>query len=177
MCGGGPAGLSCRPRACSAGWNSRPASFTVGNSGTAGRTPTTLTSLAMAGCKTGRNRRSWIITIGIPWKATAACCCSMPTALGLPSPSAVGGLGCLLDDDIVAVSPSSVYRVLKQAGRLDRKWQKPSKKGTGFVQPLSPHEHWHIDICVPQKRRERWEFGLPQSAYRSRLQTTISGCG
>jgi transposase InsO family protein len=39
-----------------------------------------------------------------------------------------------------------VYRVLKQARRLDRKWQKTSSKGTGFVQPLRPHEHWHIDI-------------------------------
>ena len=52
----------------------------------------------------------------------------------------------MLDDDLVAVSPSSVYRVLKQAGRLDRKWQKPSKKGTGFVQPLGAHEHWHVDV-------------------------------
>lgn len=52
----------------------------------------------------------------------------------------------MLDDDVVAVSPSSVYRVLKAAGRLDRKWQKPSKKGTGFVQPLKPHDHWHVDI-------------------------------
>ena len=26
----------------------------------------------------------------------------------------------MLDDDVVAVSPSSVYRVLKAAGRLDR---------------------------------------------------------
>ncbi len=52
----------------------------------------------------------------------------------------------MLDDDVVAVSPSSVYRVLKQAGRLDRKWQLPSKKGTGFVQPLHAHDHWHIDI-------------------------------
>ena len=27
------------------------------------------------------------------------------------------------------------------------KWdRKPSKKGTGFEQPLKPHEHWHIDI-------------------------------
>jgi len=52
----------------------------------------------------------------------------------------------MLDDDVVAVSPSSVYRVLKQAGRLDRKWQTPSKKGTGFVQPLRAHEHWHVDI-------------------------------
>ena len=52
----------------------------------------------------------------------------------------------MLDDDVVAVSPSSVYRVLKNAGRLDRKWQKPSKKGTGFVQPLTAHEHWHVDV-------------------------------
>ena len=52
----------------------------------------------------------------------------------------------MLDDDIVAVSPSSVYRVLKRAGLLQRWSQKSSKKGTGFVQPLKPHEHWHIDI-------------------------------
>jgi len=52
----------------------------------------------------------------------------------------------MLDDDVVAVSPASVYRVLKAAGRIDRKWLKPSKKGTGFVQPLRPHEHWHVDI-------------------------------
>ena len=52
----------------------------------------------------------------------------------------------MLDDDVVAVSPSSVYRVLKTAGRLDRKWLKPSKKGTGFVQPLTAHAHWHVDI-------------------------------
>jgi transposase InsO family protein len=52
----------------------------------------------------------------------------------------------MLDDDIVAVSPSSVYRVLKRAGRLDRKWRKSSTKGTGFVQPLAAHEHWHIDV-------------------------------
>jgi len=52
----------------------------------------------------------------------------------------------MLDEDVVAVSPSSVYRVLKAAGRLDRKWRKPLKKGTGFTQPLAPHEHWHVDV-------------------------------
>ena len=53
----------------------------------------------------------------------------------------------MLDLDLVAVSPSSVYRVLREAGVL-RRWQgKPSKKGTGFVQPLTPHEHWHVDIA------------------------------
>jgi transposase InsO family protein len=41
----------------------------------------------------------------------------------------------MLDADIVAVSPSSVWRVLGQAGIL-KKWNgKPSKKGTGFEQP------------------------------------------
>lgn len=52
----------------------------------------------------------------------------------------------MLDQDVVAVSPSSVYRVLSAAGLLRRWNNKPSKKGTGFVQPLKPHEHWHIDI-------------------------------
>lgn len=52
----------------------------------------------------------------------------------------------MLDADVVAVSPSTTYRVLRAAGLLDRWSKKPSKKGTGFVQPLKPHEHWHIDI-------------------------------
>jgi transposase InsO family protein len=52
----------------------------------------------------------------------------------------------MLDADIVAVSPATVYRVLKAAGVLDRWHTAPSKKGTGFVQPFQPHEHWHIDI-------------------------------
>jgi putative transposase len=52
----------------------------------------------------------------------------------------------MLDGDVVAVSPSSVYRVLRDAGRL-AKWNgRPSRKGTGFQQPLGPHEHWHVDV-------------------------------
>lgn len=52
----------------------------------------------------------------------------------------------MLDADIVAVSPSSVYRVLRQAGVMDRFNGKVSKKGTGFQQPLKPHQHWHVDV-------------------------------
>jgi len=52
----------------------------------------------------------------------------------------------MMDADIVAVSPSSVYRVLTDAGLLNKWNRKESKKGTGFVQPLKAHEHWHIDI-------------------------------
>ncbi len=52
----------------------------------------------------------------------------------------------MIDQDIVAASASSVYRVLAKAG-LIRHWAKEkSKKGDGFVQPLVPHEHWHVDI-------------------------------
>ena len=52
----------------------------------------------------------------------------------------------MLDADIVAVSPSSVWRVLGQAGLLSKWNGKPSKKGTGFEQPLAAHQHWHIDV-------------------------------
>lgn len=52
----------------------------------------------------------------------------------------------MLDADVVAASPSSVYRVLKAAGLLEKNNTKPSLKGTGFVQPLVPHEHWHVDV-------------------------------
>jgi transposase InsO family protein len=53
----------------------------------------------------------------------------------------------MLDQDVAAVSPATTYRVLSKAGRLDRWKRSPSKKGTGFVQPLFPHQHWHIDIA------------------------------
>jgi transposase InsO family protein len=52
----------------------------------------------------------------------------------------------MLDANVAAVSPSSVWRVLHEAGLLDPWNGKPSKKGTGFVQPLLPHEHWHTDV-------------------------------
>lgn len=53
----------------------------------------------------------------------------------------------MLDADVVAVSPSSTYRILRDAGLLQR-WNtaKSPAKGRGFQQPLRPHEHWHMDI-------------------------------
>lgn len=53
----------------------------------------------------------------------------------------------MIDADIMAASPSSVYRVLKQAKLLNRWAQEPSAKGQGFQQPEKPHEHWHIDVA------------------------------
>jgi len=53
----------------------------------------------------------------------------------------------MIDDNVVAVSPSTTYRVLKSSGLLNR-WNKikTSSKGSGFDQPTIPHEHWHTDI-------------------------------
>jgi len=53
----------------------------------------------------------------------------------------------MLDEDVAAVSPSSVYRILKTEGLLNQ-WNtvKTSSKGNGFKQPTAPHQHWHTDI-------------------------------
>jgi transposase InsO family protein len=52
----------------------------------------------------------------------------------------------MIDGNVVAVSPTTVYRVLRKAGRLDRLNRRLSRKGTGFEQPTRAHEHWHVDV-------------------------------
>jgi putative transposase len=52
----------------------------------------------------------------------------------------------MLDADVVACSPASAYRILKKAGLLAGQTPNVTKKGTGFVQPLKPHQEWHVDI-------------------------------
>jgi transposase InsO family protein len=52
----------------------------------------------------------------------------------------------MLDEGVVAVSPATVFRILKQAGVL-RPWNPgSSSKGKGFHQPAAAHEHWHMDV-------------------------------
>ena len=46
----------------------------------------------------------------------------------------------MLDADVAAVSPSSVYRVLKRRDLLQRWNRSRSKKGDGFDQPMAPHD-------------------------------------
>jgi len=52
----------------------------------------------------------------------------------------------MLDADVVACSPASVYRVLKKNGLLAGQTPNVTKKGTGYVQPLQPHQEWHVDV-------------------------------
>jgi hypothetical protein len=55
----------------------------------------------------------------------------------------------MLDAEVVAVSPSSVYRTPRDAELMKAHNNKPSLNGKGFQQPLRVHEHWHVDIsCI-----------------------------
>ena len=51
----------------------------------------------------------------------------------------------MMDANVVACSPGTVYNVLRKADVL-RPRGKESRKGKGFVQPLTAHEHWHVDV-------------------------------
>jgi putative transposase len=53
----------------------------------------------------------------------------------------------MMDADVAAVSPTTVFRILRDNGLLNRfPRPSPTKKGAGFEQPLRANEHWHIDI-------------------------------
>ena len=68
----------------------------------------------------------------------------------------------MLDEDVVAVSPSTT--LLSKAGRLDRWNPKPAKKGTGFVQPLRAHQ-WHTDISyLTWVGRSNFRFWMVRAA-------------
>jgi len=77
----------------------------------------------------------------------------------------------MMDADLVAVSPTSLYRVLKAEGLL-RRWNRtPSSKGEGFQQPIGLHErrgdreHHHAQRAPPVSRAPAAprRSGVPQS--------------
>ena len=53
----------------------------------------------------------------------------------------------MIDNDVVYLSPSTVYRTLVKAG-LNNRWTNPAgePKKQGFDQPVRVHEQWHTDI-------------------------------
>jgi putative transposase len=55
----------------------------------------------------------------------------------------------MLDQGVAAVSPATVFRILKEAG-LSSQWTLPEGRKAsrqGFCQPQRPHEQWHTDIA------------------------------
>lgn len=53
----------------------------------------------------------------------------------------------MMDQNLVAVSPSTFYNVLREADALRKfpGYANPNR-GKGFHQPLKAHDHWHIDF-------------------------------
>jgi len=52
----------------------------------------------------------------------------------------------MVDANIAALSPATVYNVLKKSG-LTKKWAELTEEAKkGFDQPKAVHEHWHIDF-------------------------------
>jgi transposase InsO family protein len=52
----------------------------------------------------------------------------------------------MLDENIVAASPATIYRILKEEGLLFRWQPTTTAKKKGFDQPHKIHQHWHVDI-------------------------------
>ncbi|MDR1565916.1 MAG: IS3 family transposase, partial [Treponema sp.] len=52
----------------------------------------------------------------------------------------------MVDADIAAVSPGTVYNVLKRGG-LTKKWAEMREEAKkGFQQPTAIHQQWHTDF-------------------------------
>jgi len=85
----------------------------------------------------------------------------------------------LLDLGIYLCSPRTMYRFLhmhqevreRRAQRRLPEYKRPELMAT------APRQIWSWDISVPQKAAQEMGVGPPQSACRSRLQTTVSGLG
>lgn len=71
----------------------------------------------------------------------------------------------MMDQDVVAVSPATTYRVLGAAGLLARWNRKASKKGTGFEHATGSHQHWHIDITYVNLSGTFWYLCLVLDGY------------
>jgi putative transposase len=65
----------------------------------------------------------------------------------------------MIDEEVAAVPPSTVHRVLQSAG-LSSRWT-PALGGAnrhGFDQPTRPHEQWHTDIAYLNIRGTHYFF-------------------
>ena len=87
----------------------------------------------------------------------------------------------MLDEGIVAVPPSSVYRVLREAD-LSNRWTEPGTpaKKEGYKQPRGPHEQWHTDISYLNIAGTHYFFigvldGYSRSIVHHEVRTDMTG--
>ena len=62
----------------------------------------------------------------------------------------------MVDEDVVCLSPSSVYRILDKHDLLYR-WKRSTSAGTKPPQPQAPDQRWHTDILYLWVM-SRWYF-------------------
>jgi transposase InsO family protein len=62
----------------------------------------------------------------------------------------------MIDEDVAYVSPSSVYRILRDADLLYR-WKRSRKSGEPPPEPTSPNERWHTDLMY-LRVEDTWYF-------------------
>lgn len=62
----------------------------------------------------------------------------------------------MVDEDVAYVSPSSVYRILRDQDLLYR-WKRSSSKGEPPPEPTKPNERWHTDIMY-LRVQDTWYF-------------------
>ena len=62
----------------------------------------------------------------------------------------------MVDADVAYLSPSSVYRVLKEADLLCR-WKRSTSSGTKPAKPRRPHERWHTELMY-LRIQDSWYF-------------------
>jgi len=66
----------------------------------------------------------------------------------------------MLDADVAAVSPVSVWRVSKQAELLSRVEEEAVTQGVGFEPPPQPHKHWHVDVSYINLSGTFYTYGV-----------------
>ena len=64
----------------------------------------------------------------------------------------------MVDADLVYLSESSVYRILRDADLLAR-WKRATSAGTAPANPTRPHERWHTDLMY-LRIADSWYFLL-----------------
>jgi putative transposase len=62
----------------------------------------------------------------------------------------------MVDADVAYVSPSSVYRILRDADLLYR-WKRSERKGTPPPAPTAPNQRWHTDLMY-LRVGDNWYF-------------------
>lgn len=78
----------------------------------------------------------------LPWEIDA----TVEYALENPKEGYMRLAYMMMDDDVVYISPSSVYRILSERDLLSRFKKSTKSSGKYTFKPEAPHQQWHTDI-------------------------------